>query len=137
MWPVAQNATIEAPRISAMKFAAILLLVPLTTSAQVNRCAGSDGVVTFTKLPCSPVGKAIGSDFPRPSPPPSSRKVAMAEPEKSPEERLQTIRRMLATGRLSQARQYARTDQERALVREADRGHAPERKARRMARRQG
>lgn len=112
-----------------MKINAVLLVMPLITNAQVNRCLDSDGKTTFTESACTnygtarPAGQAPLPAFASSAP----RMLAMAKTgDQSPSDRLATIRLMLNTGRLSQARQFARTEQERALVREMDRGLAPD-----------
>ena len=119
-----------------MKLSPLFFLLPLMANAQVNRCENQDGHTTFTEALCP----ASGDERPAVDPqvrvarPPSPYMLAMAKAAaQSAPDRLETIRVMLAAGKLSQARQFARTEQERALVREMDRGHGQERKKRPFA----
>lgn len=122
-----------------MKITAVLLVMPLITNAHVNRCVDSDNKITFTESACTNIGKRSSPDGKAPLPAfPSSapRTLPKKTGEQSPSDRLATIRLMLNTGKLSQARQFARTEQERALVREMDRGHAPDPKTLSRARKE-
>ena len=119
-----------------MKHSALFFLLPLMVNAQVNRCENQDGQITFTEAPCPASEEERPAVEPqvRVARPPSPYMLAMAKAAaQSVPDRLETIRVMLVAGKLSQARQLARSEQERALVREMDRGHRPDRNLRPFA----
>jgi|JI10StandDraft_1071094.scaffolds.fasta_scaffold157000_3 hypothetical protein len=127
------------PLVKVMKHSALFFLLPLIVNAQVNRCVSQHGQITFTEALCPAAEEERPAlELPlRVARPPSPFMMAMAKAAAQPAtDRLETIRVMLVAGKLSQARQIARTEQERALVREMDRGREPERKRRPFAARQ-
>ena len=111
-----------------------LLLLPLFAGAQAHQCQSKNGEMTLPEVVCLPADKA------KPAlPPPANSSLALRKPtgkipdQQSQSQRLEIIRQMLRAGKLSKARQYASSVEERALVREMDRGHAAERKGPRIA----
>lgn len=125
--------SIIMPLVKVMKLSTLFFLLPLMANAQVNRCESQDGQITFTEAlcPASEDERPALQPQVRVARPPSPFMLAMAKAAaQSAPDRLETIRVMLVAGKLSQARQFARTEQERALVREMDRGHVPDRKKR-------
>jgi hypothetical protein len=119
-----------------MKLSALLFLMPLLANAQVNRCESLDGEITFTDGPCPASDEARPAVEPqvRVVRPPSPFLLSMARAgAQSAPDRLETVRIMLLAGKLSQARLFSRSEEERALVRDMERGRGSERKRRPLA----
>lgn len=110
----------------------LLLLVALasqTAYAQVYKCAGPGGNTVYSDAPCA---GAVELPIQRSEP---ARPAGPAGPsDGTTSMRLEALQLMLANGKLVEARQFARTPQEFALVDRAAAQQAREAKAQRRER---
>ena len=104
-----------------LAFIATLLLC-LNAQAQVRKCTGPDGHVTYTETACSSSAKSAQSvDIPLSNyQVPAHKELGKtASRSRADSERQETIRLMIFNGKLDEARAYARTPEERAIVAQA------------------
>ena len=114
-----------------MLIVAVAVIFPVLVSAQVHRCLGSDDkTVILTDKPCAPSSSRGKINVPLSTElTPDERRQALAESqERARSDRLAAIQLMLANGKTGEARSYARTAEERAMVGSVEGAEAAQRK---------
>ncbi len=115
---------------------AATLMAATTVSAQVHKCTGADGKITFTEAACNTTSKSIQAvNIPLSTyQAPELRAQTMAESkDRAAADRLKTVQLMLSNGKVAEARLYARTPEERAMVAHVESANAVQRKEARQA----
>ena len=79
--------------------------------AQAHKCTDATGRVTYTEAACPSTSKATQVTIRDASPAPDD-----ASKERTASMRTETIQLMLSNGKIGEARAYARTAEERAMV---------------------
>lgn len=95
---------------------AIACLIPVLATAQVHKCVGQDGRTSYSEAPCDPAAKSrqsvaipLTDDQGSGASPNTSKSMVAAD-------RAETIRLMIGNGKIEEARAYAQTPEERAIV---------------------
>ena len=102
----------------------LIVFLAASACAQVRKCTGPDGKLTFSDTLCSSAAvQSATANIPLSThQAPEQRAQAMAESkDRASADRMEAIQLMLGNGKVGEARTLARTPDERALVADAER----------------
>ena len=102
----------------------LALILPMSVFAQAHKCTDAAGRVTYSEAACPSTSKATQVTIRETGAAPGD-----ASKERTASMRTETIQLMLSNGKISEARAYAKTAEERAMVSSFDAADREQRKA--------